>query len=555
MTERTFKAAVVQTLAALGDLDHNIALLEKYTQEAVRQGAELVVFPECMNTGYLFDSVEHCAELAETVEGRYVNAMADLCRRYGLFMASGFTEKDTETGKIYNSGLLLDKAGALILHYQKQFLATHDQNWFECGVKGSPVVDTELGRIGLLICFDGRIPEIARCLALQGADVILDMANFFAMDQAEMWVPARAFENGVWIVAATKSGVERSIYYPGGSMIVAPTGQVAAKIPYDTHGVVSADVSLSGQPRQLFQGRRPEIYQRLVTSFKETPVATLLTEPLVPEQETTKVAAIQAHKTEAPGSLEEALAMVSHAAKLGVNLLALPLHFGLSTWNPSADEAAAAADEADGLLRDVGEIAQSYGCAVVLPSIEKTAGILSSSAVILGPDGSVIGRYRQTHLSSSMRSWAKPGDDLPVFDTPFGRIGILLEEDGLYPETSRILALNGADIMVWCSAWSQPAERELLAVPKAEDNRVYLVCANRSDCPYPGGSFVVPPNGFPHWDVNVAAPPTTRHGAVMPTYANLALSRQKRMIPKVDMFRNRLVETYAPLVETVQPHL
>lgn len=554
MTKSKFKAAVVQTLAALGDLDYNIALLEKYTQEAVRQGAELVVFPECMNTGYLFDSAAHCAELAETIEGRYVKAMADLCRRYGLFIASGFTEKDAETGKIYNSGLLLDKTGNLILHYQKQFLATHDQNWFECGVKGSPVVDTELGCIGLLICFDGRIPEIARCLALQGADIILDMANFFAMDQAEMWVPARALENGVWLIAATKSGVERSIYYPGGSMIVAPTGQVAAKIPYDTHGVVSAEVSLIAQPRQILQERRPEIYQRLVTPFSDTPVAHFLAEPLVPERETTKVAAIQAHKTEAPDSLGDALAMVSHAAKLGANLLALPLHFGLSTWNPSANEATTAADEADALLKDVGAIAQFYECVIVLPLIEKTADILSSSAVILGLDGSVIGRYRQTHLSPSMRNWAKPGDDFPVFETPFGRVGILLGDDGLYPEPSRILALNGADIIVWCSAWAQPAERELLAVPKAEDNRIYLVCANRSDCPYPGGSFVVPPNGFPHWDVNVSAPPVTRHGAVIPTHANLALSRQKRMIPKVDMLRNRLVETYAPLVETAQHH-
>ncbi len=292
----------------------------------------------------------------------------------------------------------------------------------------------------------------------------------------------------------------------------------------------------------------------MVTPFRETPAAKFLAEPLVPEQGTTKVAAIQAHKTEEPTSLRDALDMVSHAAKLGVNLLALPLHFGLSTWNPSADEAAAAADQADGLLKDVGAIAQSYGCAIVLPIIEQTAGILSSSAVILGPNGSVIGRYRQTHLSSSMRNWAKPGDDFPVFETPFGRVGILLGEDGLYPEPSRILALNGADIIVWCSAWTQPAERELLAVPKAEDNRVYLVCANRSDCPYPGGSFVVPPNGFPHWDVNVSAPPTTRHGAVMPTYAHLALARQKRMIPKVDMLRNRLTETYTPLVEIVQHH-
>ena len=57
---------------------------------------------------------------------------------------------------------MLDRKGEVAIHYHKQFLATHDQNWFAFGERGCPVVDTDLGRIGLLICFDGRIPEIAR---------------------------------------------------------------------------------------------------------------------------------------------------------------------------------------------------------------------------------------------------------------------------------------------------------------------------------------------------------------------------------------------------------
>ena len=66
--------------------------------------------------------------------------------------------------------------------------------------------------------------------------------------------------------------------------------------------------------------------------------------------------------------------------------------------------------------------------------------------------------------------------------------------------------------------------------------------------PYPGGSVVIPPNGFPQWDINIAAPRVLKLGAVMPKHIDLALCRQKLMIPKVDMFANRLVETYAPIV-------
>lgn len=555
MAKRKFRAAVVQTLAVLGDLDANIGLLQRYTEEAVRRGAELVVFPECMNTGYLFDSPEHCARLAEPLAGRYVQAMAQLARKHRLHIASGFTEKG-KGGKIFNSGLLIDPSGELALHYQKQFLATHDQNWFEFGVNGCPVADTELGRIGLLICFDGRIPEISRCLALQGAEVIVDMANFFAMDQAEMWVPARALENGVWFVAATKAGVERSIHYPGGSMIVSPAGDVLERMPYDAHGVAVAEVDpalakskawpLGGDK---FADRRPQVYAILGKPFDETPLAPLLKEPLVPEKATTKVAAVQSHATPVPGSLDAAFDMVEHAALLGVQIIALPQHFNASTWLPDAAEARLAANGIQACVKRASAVASRHGCAIVLPVIETTKDGVAPTSVLIGPDGEVAGKYRQVHLEPEAQRWAVAGDEFKVFDTPFGRIGLMLGYDGLFPESARALTLLGADIIVCSGAWRHRYERELLAVPKAEDNRVYVVFANRTDCPYPGGSFVVPPNGFPHWDVNRSAPATYRQGAVMPCFVNLAMARQKKMIPKVDMVRNRLVGTYAPLVD------
>ncbi len=554
MAKRKFRAAVVQTLAALGDLDANIALLERYTREAVRQGARLVVFPECMNTGYLFDSPEHCARLAEPLNGRYVQAMAGLAKKHRIHLASGFTEKGAG-GKAYNSGLLIGPGGDLLVHYQKQFLATHDQNWFEFGVNGCPVADTELGRIGLLICFDGRIPEIARCLALQGAEIVVDMANFFAMDQAEMWVPARAFENGVWFVAATKAGVERSIYYPGGSMIVAPSGEVLARLPYDTHGVATAEIDPAAAAAKSWPlggdklaDRRPDAYGVLGMPFDKTPLAPLLKKPLVPEEATTKAAAVQVHATSRPGSLDAAFAMVEHAALLGVKVIALPQHFNAPSWLPDAAEGRLAAQGAQPCVERAAALAAKYGCAIVLPLIEQAKGGFAPTAILLGPDGKAIGKQQQVHLEPETARWATAGDGFQVFETPFGRIGMMLGYDGLYPESARALTLLGADMVIWSGAWRHRYERELLAVPKAEDNRVYAVFANRTDCPYPGGSFIVPPNGFPHWDVNHSAPAATRHGAVMPCFVNLAMSRQKKMIPKVDMLRNRLVATYDALV-------
>ena len=353
MRKKRFRAAATQTLARLGDIPYNIATSAALVEEAVRQGAELVVLPECMDTGYLFNSPEHCRELAEAVpDGPFVSAMAKLARKHGIYIASGITEWDAAKQRIFNTGIMLGRDGEVAIHYHKQFLATHDQNWFTFGERGCPVVDTDLGRIGLLICFDGRIPEIARAIALQGAEIIVDMANFFAMDQADMWGPARAYENGIWLVAATKAGYERSIYYPGGSMIVDPKGRVVAKMPYDRHGLVVADVFPDqAHDKSIYAGndkfadRRPTTYGILTKNYKDTPVAKTAHEPLIPANSVAKVAAVQMHVTQGT-SADDVLAMVDHTAKLGAKVLVLPEYALIGSWAPTAEEAAKAADNA-----------------------------------------------------------------------------------------------------------------------------------------------------------------------------------------------------------------
>jgi predicted amidohydrolase len=555
MTKRRFRAAAVQTLARLGDFDHNIALATKYVEDAVRQGAELVVFPECMDTGYLFDSAEHCRRLAETVtDGPFVKALSALSRKHGIFIASGVTEWDPAKEKIFNSGVMFGRKGELVAHYHKQFLATHDQNWFAFGERGCPVVDTDLGRIGLLICFDGRIPEIFRSMALQGAEVIVDMANFFAMDQADMWGPARSYENGVWLVAATKAGYERSIYYPGGSMIVDPKGRVISKVSYDTHGLAVGDIDLdAAADKSIYAAndkiadRRPETYGIMAAPYAKTPVYGIADRPLVPSKSVTKVAAVQMHVS-ADSNASDVLDMVDHAAKLGVKVLALPEYAFSPNCILRKDEANALADQTSALLPQVSAIAAKYQCLIALPTVERAAAGLFVTTWLIGPDGQEVGRYRKTHLTAEERAWAQGGDEYPVFETPFGRLGVMSGYDAVFPETSRCLAIAAADIILWPASLREPFERELLAIPRAEDNRVALILANRTDSPYPGGSVVIPPNGFPLWDINVVAPRVTKLGAVMPKHIDLAVCRQKLMIPKVDMFANRLVETYAPII-------
>ena len=559
MTPHTFRAAAVQTLARLGDVQHNLEIVTGYVREAALQGAHLVVFPECMNSGYLFDSAAHARELAEPLDGPYVRGLAGLCREHGLFLASGMTEWDPRRQRIFNSGVLLDRTGDVILHYHKQFLATHDQNWFAFGANGCPVVETELGRLGLMICFDGRIPEIARCLALQGAEVILDMANFFAMDQAEMFVPARAYENGVWIVAATKAGTERSIYYPGGSMIVDPAGRVRARQPYDTHGLIVQDVTpAEARRKRVYSGndrladRRADAYQVLGQPYDSTPVALAGSTPVAPREAVAKAAAVQMHVARGT-ALDDVVAMADHAAKLGVQILVFPEYAASARWAPDAAEARALAARSKEVLEQIAAVCLRYRCYGVFSHVEEAEGRLFPTAFLLGPLGELLGRYRKVHLTAEEKAWAEPGNAFPVFQTDRGRIGIMLGYDGMFPEAARCLAVEGADVIAWPASLREAFEREWLAVPRAADNRCYVVLSNRLDSPYPGGSLVIPPAGFPLWDLNQIAPPSRAMGAVMPAFLDLATSRQKQMIPKVDMFANRLTHTYGPLVARQAP--
>ena len=555
MKNRHFRAAAVQTLATLGDIDHNIELATGFVEDAVRQGAELIVFPECMNTGYLFDSFEHCCELAEDVsDGAFVSALSELSKKHGIYIASGITEWDSERQKVFNTGVMFDRQGHLACHYHKQFLATHDQNWFSFGERGNPVVETDLGKIGLLICFDGRIPEIFRSMALQGAEVIVDMANFFSMDQADMWGPARSYENGLWLVAATKAGFERSIYYPGGSMIVDPKGRVLSKVPYDTHGIAIANIDPDmALNKSIYTGndkiadRRSETYGIMSEPYFNTPVAKIADVPIVPSQSISKIAAVQMHVTN-ESTVDDVFDMIDHAAKLGIKVITLPEYAFSTHWLPNADEAAQLSNAAPDYILRAAVIAKKYSCLIAIPTLEKTNRGIFITTYLIGPDGKNIGKYRKTHLTVEERIWAVAGDEYPVFDTPFGRIGVMSGYDAVFPETSRCLGIAAADIILWPASLREPFERELIAVPRAEDNRVAVVLANRVDCPYPGGSLVIPPTGFPLWDINKAAPRMLKLGAVMPKHIDLAVCRQKQMIPKVDMFANRLVETYDPII-------
>ncbi len=263
-----FTAAAVQFHPVLFDVDGNLATMARLVEEAAARGARLVVLPELATTGY--EGGERFFEMAEpaAVGSRSVDAMAELCRRHGLYLAYGFAERDQLIRDLlYNSVALLGPDGALVGVYRKVHLFADERKWFRPGCD-FPVFDTELGRIGIIVCWDVAFPEPARVLALRGADVIVVCSNYekpYAEDW-DMMCSARALDNVLPLVASNRYGPDPVLDFFGHSRILDPLGRVLAALDEDREGVITAEIDTEEAIRHreryytFFKDRRPDTF-------------------------------------------------------------------------------------------------------------------------------------------------------------------------------------------------------------------------------------------------------------------------------------------------------
>jgi predicted amidohydrolase len=254
-------------------------------EKAAANGAKLVVFPECMNSGYVWRDQADALFCADPIPGRFTQAISELTVKHNIFVAIGLSEKDGD--KVYNAAALVGPDG-LIGKYEKNFLFDFDPFYFAVGKTGYPVFETPIGNIGMFICADARIPEGARALTLAGAEVLLHITNSTTHEQHEVHEPARANENEVWMVCADKSGREEGLVYPGHSQIIDPEGTIVARGSQFGHEIVYAeiDTDIVAAMRQrgdsLMRGRRPETYGLLTKPYEDLPYSDIAKTPVVP---------------------------------------------------------------------------------------------------------------------------------------------------------------------------------------------------------------------------------------------------------------------------------
>jgi 5-aminopentanamidase len=268
------RVAVAQLEPKLAEKERNLHACLARLEEAAGAGAELLVLPECAIPGYMFDSAVEALPHAEEIPGPSTEAFERECRRLGIHAICGLLERDGDI--LHNAAILVGPDG-LIGSYRKTHLPFLGVDRFVVPGDELKVFDTALGRIGLIICYDLRFPEVTRTLALRGADMVALPTNFpmAAKVQTELITVARAAENRIYLLAANRVGKERWGEFCGWSQIVDPYGTRLAEAGETEEALLVAEVDVEKARDKdyivpgeyelyLFGHRRPELYGALV---------------------------------------------------------------------------------------------------------------------------------------------------------------------------------------------------------------------------------------------------------------------------------------------------
>jgi len=238
---RAFTAAAVQLAPSpqpltRAGIELNLSAAVEWVRRCVdATGAELVVLPETASTGFTTGcSPEELWDLVSDVPGPVTEPMQTVASATGAHLVWGTYERGPERGVVYNSSVLITPDGSVAGVYRKTHpFCTEIRSrggWVTPGDEVT-VVQTDLGRIGMAICFDGDFPELWRIQAVQGAEVMArPSALLRSADIAEMTSRARAYDNHVYVIAANATGTDPAgVHYFGNSHIVTPTSHPVAR--------------------------------------------------------------------------------------------------------------------------------------------------------------------------------------------------------------------------------------------------------------------------------------------------------------------------------------
>jgi predicted amidohydrolase len=270
MTEK-IKIALAQISSQREDKKANLKKIEALTIKAKEQGCDLVIFPELSLTGYVVK--DQIYELAETIPGSTIQKIETLAKKTGLHIIFGMPELSKKTkATIFNTSVLVGPKG-FIGKYRKMYLPTHsvfeEKRYFRPGYQAA-AFDTDIGRIGLCICYDIFFPEVFRLTRLMGAQLIVCISASPAVRRGyfEILTSARALENTAFLAYVNVAGLQEGLQFWGGSRMVSPGGDVITMAKYDEEDFVVCEIDFNDMKNfetwiPTLRDLRPELFEKL----------------------------------------------------------------------------------------------------------------------------------------------------------------------------------------------------------------------------------------------------------------------------------------------------
>ncbi len=471
----SFKVAAVEFNPQFMQFENNLPRLVAAAKNAAEKGAKLIVLPELSNSGYLYDSREQINPYLDTIPGKTTSALEPIARQYNAYIAVGISEIDPVTHLAYNSAALIGPHG-YIGKYRKNQLNATDTRWATRGNLGYPVFNTPLGKIALVICYDDAYLQSVLMPSLRGANII---AYITSSDRLPLNQPGAEYNHstianitslsswvGTYVVATTRTDNETNpatgvtTHYDGGASIWDPLGDNLAQAPVSplAHPTQPITIFATINPvlyknpakEILMHRRRPELYQ--VLSLYRAPI-----DPAASKKSHEINAAI-IQCTPIPGDKKNNLVEIKKllqktADDKNINLIVLPEN-SLIGDGLTPDQLRKDAEEVNGAsMKEMSDLAVQYHSVLVFTMPEKLDNKLYETAFILDENGKIIGQYHKSHLNAEDEKWATAGNQIPVFSTPLGRIGIMIGDEVRIPDISSVMAVKRADIVVIPTQW------------------------------------------------------------------------------------------------------
>ena len=294
MKTRTLPVALIQERNH-GDAAANLAVIESRVAEAAKSGAKLVLLQELHNGAYFcqHESVDEF-DLAEPIPGPSTERLGKLAKQHGVVLVSSLFEKRA-TGLYHNTAVVFDADGSTAGKYRKMHIPDdpgfYEKFYFTPGDLGFTPIDTSVGRLGVLVCWDQWYPEGARLMALAGAELLLyptaigwdpDDAQDEKNRQRDAWVLSHrghAVANGLPVLSCNRVGHEQSpmdaagIDFWGNSHVLGPQGEFIAEAGGDpTILLADVDMQRSEHVRRIWpflRDRRIDAYGDLTKRYRD----------------------------------------------------------------------------------------------------------------------------------------------------------------------------------------------------------------------------------------------------------------------------------------------